>query len=39
MTPFWRSSFEAAAAVGTIVLATLIVHLVLSWWPALVALI
>ena len=32
MTRLWRSSLEAMAAVGTIVLATLIVHLVMSWW-------
>jgi hypothetical protein len=30
---------EAAAALGFIVLGTVIVHLVLSWWPALAALI
>jgi len=39
MTPFWRSLLEAAAALGFIVLGTVIVHLVLSWWPALAALI
>ena len=38
MTRLWRNSLEAAAAVGTIVLATLIVHLVMSWWSASVAL-
>jgi hypothetical protein len=32
----WRNSLEAA--VGTIVLATLIVHLVTSWWSASAAL-
>jgi hypothetical protein len=32
MTRLWRNSLEAVAAVGTIVLATLIVHLVMSWW-------
>jgi hypothetical protein len=31
MTRIWRNSVEAAAAVGAIVLATLIVHLVMSW--------
>jgi hypothetical protein len=31
MTRIWRNSLEAAAAVGAIVLATLIVHLVMSW--------
>jgi len=30
---------DAAAALGVIVLGTLIVHLVLSWWPALATLI
>jgi hypothetical protein len=39
MTPFWRNLLDAAAALGVIVLGTLIVHLVLSWWPALAALI
>jgi hypothetical protein len=38
MTRLWRNSLEAAAAVGTIVLATLIVHLVTSWWSASAAL-
>jgi predicted alpha/beta hydrolase len=38
MTRLWRNSLEAAAAVGTIVLATLIVHLVMSWWSASAAL-
>jgi hypothetical protein len=38
MTRIWRNSLEAAAAVGTIVLATLIVHLVMSWWAASAAL-
>jgi len=37
MTRLWRNSLEAAAAVGTIVLGTLIVHLVMSWWSALAA--
>jgi hypothetical protein len=39
MTRFWRSSLEAALAVGTIMLGTVIVHLIVSWWPALEALI
>jgi hypothetical protein len=34
----WRNSLEAAAAVGMVVLATLIVHLVTSWWSASAAL-
>jgi hypothetical protein len=34
MTSFWRNFFEAAAAVGFIVLGTVIVHLVMSWWSA-----
>ena len=38
MTRLWRNSLEAAAAVGTIVLGTLIVHLVMSWWSASAAL-
>ena len=38
MTRLWRNSLEAAAAVSTIVLATLIVHLVMSWWSASAAL-
>jgi len=38
MTRLCRNSLEAAAAVGTIVLATLIVHLVMSWWSASAAL-
>ncbi len=38
MTRLWRNSLEAAAAVSGIVLATLIVHLVTSWWPASAAL-
>lgn len=32
MTRLWRNSLEAAAAVGTVVLTTLIVRLVMSWW-------
>jgi hypothetical protein len=39
MTPFWRSFLEVVAALSFIVLGTVIVHLALSWWPALVALI
>jgi capsid protein len=38
MTRLWRNSLEAAVAVGTIVLGTLIVHLVMSWWSASAAL-
>ena len=38
MTRLWRNSLEAVAAVGTIVLATMIVHLVMSWWSASAAL-
>jgi len=38
MTRLWRNSLEAAAAVGAIVLATLVVHLILSWWSASAAL-
>jgi hypothetical protein len=39
MTQFGRSSFEAAVAVGAITLGAVIVHLIMSWWPALAALI
>jgi hypothetical protein len=39
MTRFGRSSLEAAIAVVAIMLGTVIVHLILSWWPALAALI
>jgi hypothetical protein len=39
MTRFGRSSVEVAVAVGTIMLGTLIVHLAMSWWPTLAALI
>jgi hypothetical protein len=38
MTRLWRNSVEAAAAVGAIVLATMVVHLVMSWWSASAAL-
>jgi hypothetical protein len=38
MTRLWRNSLEAAAAIGTIVLATLIVHMVTAWWSASAAL-
>jgi hypothetical protein len=34
MTRLWRNSLEAMAAVGTIVLGTLVVHLAMSWWTA-----
>jgi hypothetical protein len=36
--PFWRNLFEAAAALGFVLVGTLIVHLVMSWWSALAAL-
>jgi hypothetical protein len=39
MTRFGRSPLEVAVALGTIMLGTVIVHLIVSWWPALVALI
>jgi hypothetical protein len=32
MTRLWRNSLEAAAAIGTIVLGTLLVHLAMAWW-------
>jgi hypothetical protein len=39
MTQFWRNSFvEVAAAIGVIVLGTLVVHVVMSWWTASAAL-
>ena len=34
MTQFWRNSLEVAAAIGTIMLGTIIVHVVMSWWSA-----
>jgi hypothetical protein len=34
MTRLWRNSLEAVAAVGTIVLGTLLVHLAMTWWSA-----
>jgi hypothetical protein len=39
MTRFTRSSLEVAVAVGTIMLVTVIVHVIVSWWPTLKALI
>jgi hypothetical protein len=38
MTRLWRNSLEAAAAIGTIVAGTLLVHLAMSWWSASAAL-
>jgi hypothetical protein len=38
MTRLWRNSLEAVAAIGTIVLGTLVVHLAMSWWSASAAL-
>jgi hypothetical protein len=38
MTRLWRNSLEVAVAATTIVLGTLIVHLVMSWWSASAAL-
>jgi hypothetical protein len=38
MHPFWRNLFEVAAALGFILVGTLIVHLVMSWWSASAAL-
>jgi hypothetical protein len=34
MTRFWRNSLDVVAAVGTIMLGTLVVHAVISWWSA-----
>jgi hypothetical protein len=34
MTRFWRSSLEVVTAIGTIMVGTLIVHAVISWWSA-----
>jgi hypothetical protein len=39
MTRFGRNSLEVAVAVGTIMVGTVIIHLIVSWWPALAALI
>jgi hypothetical protein len=39
MTRFGRNSLEVAVAVGTIMVGTVIIHLIVSWWPALTALI
>jgi hypothetical protein len=39
VTRFGRSSLEAPVAVGIIMLGTVIVHLIMSWWPVLAALI
>ena len=39
MTRFGRSSLEVAVAVGTIMLGTVLVHFLMSWWPTLAALI
>jgi hypothetical protein len=39
MTPFWQNFLEVAAALGFIVLGTVIVHVALSWGPALAGLI
>jgi hypothetical protein len=33
MTRFGRSSLEVAVAVGTIILGTVLVHFLMSWWP------
>jgi len=38
MTRLWRNSLEAAAAIGTIMVGTLLVHLAMSWWSASAAL-
>ena len=38
-TRFGRSSLEVAVAVGTIILGTVLVHFLMSWWPTLAALI
>jgi hypothetical protein len=38
MTRLWRNSLEVAVAATAIVLGTLIVHLVMSWWSASAAL-
>jgi hypothetical protein len=38
VTRLWRNSLEAAAAVGTIVLGTLVVYFAMSWWSAAAAL-
>jgi hypothetical protein len=38
MTRLWRNSLEAVAAIGAIVLGTLLVHLAMSWWTTLAGL-
>src|SRR5262249_52173994 len=38
MTQFWRNSLDVAAALGAVLLGTLIVHLVMTWWSASAAL-
>jgi hypothetical protein len=38
MIQFWRNSLEVAAAVGVIMLGTLAVHTIMSWWTASAAL-
>jgi len=39
MTRLGRGSLEVTVELGTIMLGTVIVHLIVSWWPTLVALI
>jgi hypothetical protein len=34
MTQFWRNSLDVAAALGVVILGTVIVHLAMSWWSA-----
>jgi hypothetical protein len=38
VTRLWRNSLEAVAAIGTIILGTLVVHFAMSWWSAAAAL-
>jgi hypothetical protein len=37
MTRFGQNSLEVAVAVGTIMVGTVIMHLIVSWWRALAA--
>jgi hypothetical protein len=39
MTRFERNSLDVAVAVGTIMVGTVIIHLIVSWWTTLAALI
>jgi hypothetical protein len=38
MARLGQNSLEVAVAVGAIMVGTVIIHLIVSWWPALAAL-